>query len=30
MIDHGHLKTENLKLLILDEADDLLGRGFLE
>lgn len=30
MIEHGHLKTDHLKLLILDEADDLLGRGFLD
>lgn len=28
MMKRGFLKTEYLKLFILDEADDLLSRGF--
>lgn len=30
LLNRGHLKLSALKCLILDEADELLGRGFLE
>jgi len=30
MMNRGHLRTKSLKLLILDEADELMDRGFLE
>jgi len=28
MIQKGFLKTDHLKIMILDEADEMLGRGF--
>jgi translation initiation factor 4A len=28
MMKRGFLKTENLKILVLDEADEMLSRGF--
>jgi superfamily II DNA/RNA helicase len=28
MVTKGNFKTEYLKLMILDEADEMLGRGF--
>jgi len=30
MIRRRHLRTKNLKMLILDEADEMLSRGFKE
>jgi translation initiation factor 4A len=30
MLKKNHLKLSYLKLLVLDEADDLLSKGFLE
>lgn len=30
MITKGFLKTEYLKIMVLDEADEMLGRGFKE
>lgn len=30
MIEEGHLKTDNIKLFILDEADEMLKAGFEE
>jgi len=30
MIRRKHLRTQNIKMLILDEADEMLGRGFRE
>jgi superfamily II DNA/RNA helicase len=30
MITRGYLDISGLKIIVLDEADDLLGRGFLE
>jgi translation initiation factor 4A len=30
MINRGHLKTDSLKMFILDEADEMLSRGFQE
>ncbi len=30
MISKGFMKLESLKLFILDEADEILGRGFQE
>jgi len=28
MIQKGYLKTDHLKIFVLDEADEMLGRGF--
>lgn len=28
MMKRGYLKTTSLKLIVLDEADNMLGRGF--
>jgi len=28
MIQKGFLKTDHLKIMVLDEADEMLGRGF--
>ncbi len=30
MIHRRHLKTRNIKILILDEADEMLNKGFKE
>jgi ATP-dependent RNA helicase len=30
MINRRHLRTRNLKMLILDEADEMLTKGFKE
>jgi ATP-dependent RNA helicase len=30
MIQRRHLKTRNIKMLILDEADEMLSKGFKE
>lgn len=30
MVKRGYLKTDSLKLFVLDEADEMLGRGFGE
>jgi len=30
MIRRKHLRTQNIKMLVLDEADEMLGRGFKE
>lgn len=30
MLTKKFLKAENLKILVLDEADEMLGRGFKE
>lgn len=30
MIQRRHLKTRNLKMLVLDEADEMLSKGFKE
>jgi superfamily II DNA/RNA helicase len=30
MISRKHLKTDDMKIFVLDEADEMLGRGFVE
>jgi superfamily II DNA/RNA helicase len=30
MMNRGYLNTKSLKMLIVDEADEMLGLGFLE
>lgn len=30
MIEKGALKTDFLKMIVLDEADEMLSRGFIE
>jgi len=30
MIKDGHLKTDNIELLVIDEADEMMKRGFIE
>jgi len=30
MIEKGALRTDYLKVVVLDEADEMLGRGFVD